>query len=280
MSHWTVDTPTALDFDQVTALRVRAVSGSVAVLSTDERACLDIDSISGQPLLVSHEDGVLTVSYEDLTWDGLLGWLRPQRHSAAITVTVPTDCPVQLGVVNAGAIVSGIAAKTSVRSVSGNVTLDGVTGTVEANTVSGDIEAQGIGGQIGFNSVSGDLTLADGSVGRLDAKTVSGRVTADIDLEPDARLQVGTVSGAVAIRLPAETNAWVALRSAAGRVQSEFGGLSPSRPPGTNTLNGQLGTGDGLGKLSVTTMSGQVTLLQRDEPGRVRQAASTPGGSR
>jgi hypothetical protein len=280
MPRWTVDTPTTLDFDQVTALRVRAVSGSVAVLSTDERACLDIDRISGQPLLVSHEDGVLTVSYEDLTWDGLLGWLRPQRHSAAITVTVPTDCPVQLGVVNAGAIVSGIAAKTSVRSVSGNVTLDGVTGTVEANTVSGDIEAQGIGGQIGFNSVSGDLTLADGSVGRLDAKTVSGRVTADIDLERDARLQVGTVSGAVAIRLPAETNAWVALRSAAGRVQSEFGGLSPSRPPGTNTLNGQLGTGDGGGKLSVTTMSGQVTLLQRDEPGRVRQAASTPGGSR
>src|SRR5580692_11201431 len=250
MPRWTVDTPTTLDFDQVTALRVRAVSGSVAVLSTDERACLDIDRISGQPLLVSHEDGVLTVSYEDLTWDGLLGWLRPQRHSAAITVTVPADCPVQLGVVNAGAIVSGIAAKTSVRSVSGNVTLDGVTGTVEANTVSGDIEAQGIGGQIGFNSVSGDLTLADGSVGRLDAKTVSGRVTADIDLEPDARLQ------------------------------GEFGGLSPSRPPGTNTLNGQLGTGDGLGKLSVTTMSGQVTLLQRDEPGRVRQAASTPGGSR
>jgi hypothetical protein len=280
MSHWTVDTPTALDFDQVTALRVRAVSGSVAVLSTDERACLDIDSISGQPLLVSHEDGVLTVTYEDLTWDGLLGWLRPQRHSAAITVTVPTGCPVQLGVVNAGAIVSGITAKTSVRSVSGNVTLDGVTGTVDANTVSGDIEAQGIGGRIGFNSVSGDLTLADGSVGRLDAKTVSGRVTADIDLERDARLQVGTVSGAVAIRLPAETNAWVALRSAAGRVQSEFGGLSSGRQPGANTLNGQLGGGDGVGKLSVTTMSGQVTLLQRDEPGRVRQAASTPGGSR
>ena len=280
MPHWTVDAPTTLDFDQITALRVLAISGSVAVLSTDERACLDIDSIFGQPLLVSHEDGVLTVSYEDLTWDGLLGWLRPQRHSAAITVTVPKDCPVQLGVVNAGAIVSGIGATTSVKSVSGNVTLDGVTGTIEAATVSGDIEAQGVGGRIGFNSVSGDLTLADGSVGRLDAKTVSGRVTADIDLEQAARLQVGTVSGAVTIRLPAETNTVVALRSAAGRVQSEFADLSPGRQPGANMLNGQLGCGDDAGKLSVTTMSGQVTLLQRDEPGRVPAADSTPGGSR
>jgi Putative adhesin len=268
MPHWTVDTPTTLDFDRVTALRVRAISGSVAVLSTDERSCLDIDSICGQPLQVSHTDGVLTVSYEDLTWEGLLGWLRPQRHSAAITVTVPKDCPVQLGVVNAGAIVSGIAAKTSVKSVSGNITLDGVTGTVEATTVSGAIEAQGVGGRIGFNSVSGDLTLADGSVGRLDAKTVSGRVTADIGLECEARLQVGTVSGAVAIRLPAETNAWVTLRSAAGRVQSEFAGLSPGKQPGANMLNGQLGRGEGVGKLSVSSMSGQVTLLQRDEDAR------------
>ena len=278
MPRWTVESPTTLDFDHVAGLRVRAISGSVAVLSTDERSCLDIDNISGQPLQVSHEDGILTVSYQDLTWDGLLGWLRPQRHSAAITVTVPKDCPVQLGVVNAGAIVSGISAKTSVKSVSGNITLDGVTGSVEATTVSGDIEAQGIGGQIGFNSVSGDLTLADGSVDRLDAKTVSGRITADVDLDCDARLRVGTVSGAVAIRLPCQTSTRVELRSAAGRVLSEFDGLSSSSQPGANVLNGELGAG-GSGQVSVTTMSGQVTLLQRVDPGTRRQAADTTGES-
>lgn len=276
MPRWTIDAPTTLDFDHVAALRVRAISGSVAVLSTDDRCCLDIDSIAGQPLLVSHEDGVLTVSYEDLTWDGLLGWLRPQRHSAVITVTVPGECPVQLGVVNAGAIVSGISAKTSVKSVSGNITLDGVTGSVDATTISGDIEAQGVGGRIGFNSVSGDLTLADGSVDRLDAKTVSGRITADIDLDCNGSLHVGTVSGPVAIRLPGDTSTQVELRSAAGRVQSEFAGLSSSKQPGGNTLNGRLGTG-GSGRVSVTTMSGQVTLLQRDDP---RAAAGTTGGSR
>lgn len=278
MPRWTVDAPTALDFDRVTALRVRIISGSVAVLSTEDRCCLDIDSISGQPLLVSHENGILTVSYEDLTWDGLLGWLVPQRHSAVITITVPHDCPVQLGVVNAGAIVSGISARTSVKSVSGSITLDGVTGSVDATTVSGDIEAQGVGGQIGFNSVSGDLTLADGLVGRLDAKTVSGRITADIDLDCAGRLHVRTASGTVAIRLPGETSTQVELRSAAGRVQSEFGGLSPGRQPGGNALSGRLGTG-GSSRVSVTTMSGQVTLLQRGDP-RAPQPAGATGGSR
>ncbi len=203
MPRWTVESPTTLDFDRVAALRVRAIAGSVAVLSTDDRPCLDIDHVSGQPLLVSHSDGVLTVSYEDLTWEGLLGWLRPQRHSAAITVTVPTDCPVQLGVVTAGAIVSGIAAKTSVKSVSGNITLDGVTGTVDATTVSGDIEAQGIGGEVGLQfgvRRSHPGRRLGGPAGRQDASAGGSPRTST--WSRDGQLRVGTVSGAVAIRLP------------------------------------------------------------------------------
>jgi hypothetical protein len=236
---------------------------------------------------VSHSDGVLTVSYEDLSWDGLLGWLRPDKTSAAITVTVPKDCPVQLGVVTASAIVSGISADTSVRSVSGAITLDGVTGAVDARTVSGDIEAQGLGGTIGFNSVSGDLTLADGSVDRLDAKTVSGRVTADVELDQDAALRVATVSGPVAIRLPAGTSARVDLRSATGRVLSEFPGLRHSQKPGGSTLSGDLGPDGrgaagpgGPGVVRISTMSGQVTLLQRDQAGPPRAAAGSAGSSR
>ncbi len=180
MPRWTIDSPTTLDFDGVVALRVRVVAGSVAVLATADRPRLDVTEVSGPPLLVTHEAGILTVSYEDLTWDGLRGWLRPQRHSANITITVQKDCPTQLGVVNATAVVSGISARTSLKSVSGDIMLDGVTGAVDANTVSGNLEAQGLDGSVAFKSVSGDLTLAEGRLGRLDAKTVSGRVTADV----------------------------------------------------------------------------------------------------
>src|SRR5258705_4243071 len=285
MPRWTVDGPATYDFDTVDTLRVRVIGGSVAVLSTSDRACLDIAAVTGQPLVVSHSDGTLTVSYEDLSWDGLLGWLRPDRTSATITITVPKDCPVQLGVVTASAVVSGIAAATSVKSVSGAITLDGVTGAVDARTVSGDIEAQGLGGTIGFNSVSGDLTLADGSVDRLDARTVSGRVTADIELDRDAALRVATVSGPVAIRLPADASARVDLRSATGQVLSEFPGLRQSQMPGASTLSGDLcpgenagaGAGRHPGVVRVNTMSGQVTLLQPGEPRAPPAAAEAAG---
>ena len=47
-----------------------------------------------------------------------------------------------------------------------------------------------------------------------------------------------------------------------GRVQSEFSGLTASRSPGASTLSGTLGSG--AGRLAITSVSGQVTLLERD----------------
>ncbi|HYV77239.1 MAG TPA: DUF4097 family beta strand repeat-containing protein [Streptosporangiaceae bacterium] len=276
MQHWTVDTPTTLDFDGVAALRVRLVSGSVAVLSTDDKPRLDVAGLAGQPLLVKHDAGILTITYPDLTWDGMLGWLRPQPHSATITIMVPPECPTQLGVVSASAVISGINATTSVKSVSGKITLDGVTGAVDATTLSGDMEAQGVDGQVGFNSVSGDLTMADGAIEKLDAKTVSGRVTADVELNKGGALRVTTISGAVAIRLSAKASTQVELRSTTGRVQSEFDGLAASRSPGASTLSGTLGSG--AGRLVITSVSGQVTLLERNnsDAGPAQGGPETP----
>jgi hypothetical protein len=89
MAQWTIEAPTSLDFDDVTGLRVRLIAGSVAVVATNGKPSLNVSSISGDPLTVTHEDGVLTIAHENLTWDGLLKWLRPQRHAATVTITVP-----------------------------------------------------------------------------------------------------------------------------------------------------------------------------------------------
>jgi hypothetical protein len=264
MPRWTVDAPTTLNFDGVVALKVAAVSGSVAVLSTSERPCLEVSSVTGPPLSVTHEAGILTVTYQDLGWDALLHWLRAEPHQANISVAVPPGCPARVSVVSASATVEGIEATTSVRSLSGSITLDGVTGRITADTVSGNVEAQGLAGRVGFKSVSGDLTLANGSLDHLDAKTVSGRITADLASARGA-FQIATVSGPVTIRLPADANARVQVRSAVGRVRSEFPGLDHPDRPGATTLTGTLGAGSG--RLAVTTMSGQVTLLERGDPG-------------
>ena len=115
MTRWTIESPKTLDLTDVAALRVRVVSGSVAILASQDAPSVDVASLAGPPLLVTHEAGILTITYEDLKWDGLLGWLRPQQHTADVTVTVPGGCPTQVGVVNASAIVSGISANISAK---------------------------------------------------------------------------------------------------------------------------------------------------------------------
>jgi DUF4097 and DUF4098 domain-containing protein YvlB len=160
-------------------------------------------------------------------------------------------------------VLSGLSARSSVKSVSGGITLDGVTGDVDAHTVSGALEAQAVNGKLSFNSVSGDLTLADGWLERLDANTVSGDVTADIDLDPLGGMQITTVSGEVTLRLPAEADARVNLHSMAGDVRSEFAELRRSDAPASHSVSGSLGAGSG--HVSVTAMSGRVMLLRRAE---------------
>ena len=260
-ARWTIEAPTSLEFDDVTGLRVRLIAGSVAVLATDGKSALDVSSVEGDPLTVTYEGGVLTIAHENLTWERLLKWLRPQRHSATVTVTVPRKCPTQVGVVSATAVMSGISSRASVKSVSGAITLDGVAGDVDANTVSGALEAQGINGRLNFRTVSGDLTLADGWLERLDANVVSGDVTADIDLDPLGGMHVTTVSGEVTLRLPAEADAQVNMHSLSGDVRSEFPELKRTSAPASRSVSGSLGAGSG--HVSVTTMSGRVILLRR-----------------
>jgi hypothetical protein len=273
MAHWRIEAPTSLGFDDVTGLRVRLIAGSVAVLATDGKPSLDVASVSGDPLDVTFEDGVLTITHENLTWEGLLKWLRPQRPSAAVTVTVPRTCPAQVGVVSASAVLSGTSARASVKSVSGEITLDGLTGEVDAHTVSGVLEAQGINGKLNFNTVSGDLALAEGWLERLDVNSVSGDVTADFDLDPLGGVHATTVSGEVTLRLPAETDAQVHLYSMSGTVRSEFAELRSMSAPASHTVSGSLGAGSG--HVSVTTMSGPVMVLRRAERRTAAQGAQT-----
>jgi len=273
MAHWSIEAPTSLEFGDVTGLRVRLIAGTVAVLATDGKTSLDVTSVSGDPLHVTYEDGVLSITHENLTWEGLLRWLRPARPSAAVTVTVPRTCPTQLGVVSATAVLSGISARASVKSVSGEITLDGVTGDTDAHTVSGALEAQGINGKLNFNTVSGDLALADGWLERLDVNSVSGDVTADLDLDPLGGVHATTVSGEVTLRLPAETDAQIHLHSMSGEVRSEFSELRSMSGPASHTVSGSLGAGSG--HVSVNTMSGRVMLLRRAARRTAAQAART-----
>ncbi len=271
MSTWKVSDAQELTFDGVKHVRVRVVSGAVNVVGTDEAALaaqggarLEVSEIEGPPLIVSFDRGTLTVGYEEPPWQGFLSWLdrRGKRRSAVVSLAVPSSAAVEVGAVDAAAVVSGVRGRADVHGVTGDTTLVGLSGGVRAETVSGTVEAQAVTGELRFHSVSGDLTVVEGTGASVQADSVSGNMALDLDPAGGATdIKLSTVSGEVAIRLPHPVDAEVLANTASGRVSSAFEDLRVTGRWGAKKITGRLGSG--RGSLRATTVSGSIALLRR-----------------
>ncbi|MFD9814356.1 DUF4097 domain-containing protein [Streptomyces sp. NPDC059080] len=264
--------PRTLEIDEpVRALEIRVCGGAVNVVGSAEEgpARVEIGEVTGEPLTVSLEDGTLSIGYDNPPWKGpwkeLFTFLQRKawrEHGAVVSVTVPASARVEVGVVGAAAVVTGIAGPTRVRTVSGDSTLVGLTGEVRAETISGRVEAQGVTGGLRFHSVSGDLTVLDGGAATVHADSVSGDMVLDLDpSDRGADIQLTSVSGEVAIRLPEPADTRVEAGTTSGTVSNAFDTLRVGGRWGAKNISGTLGSG--TGRLKATTVSGGLALLRR-----------------
>ncbi|GAA2777229.1 DUF4097 family beta strand repeat-containing protein [Kitasatospora sp. CM 4170] len=277
MSQWTIEGPDRITVDEdVRTVHVRIIDGAVNVVAAEGPARLEVGELKGEPLHVTLVDGVLTVTYKDLnSWsdfgdvlksvDSVKGFFSSlkRRRSASVTLTAPAGTEVKVGTVSADTTVSGFAEHVSAQSANGDVTLVGLAGRTSANTVSGDVDVQSVAGQLRLNTVSGQLTVVAGTADKVLANAVTGAVTLDLDVVNPTDIKVTTVSGPVGIRLPSLADTKVEAGTNSGDISSTFDQLKVGGTWGAKRLSGQLG--DGQGSLSVTTVSGAVTVLRRPE---------------
>ncbi|MGQ4512300.1 DUF4097 family beta strand repeat-containing protein [Streptomyces sp. DW26H14] len=287
-STWRVAQSDQLDFDDpIGTLRVRVVGGAVNVVGTDPGTVpggsgtrLEVTEIVGPPLVVTLEGDTLTVGYEDLSWGSFLNWLdrRGHRRSAVVSLAVPSSASVEVGFVEASAMVSGVRGRTEVRGVTGDATLVGLSGDVVADSVSGNVEAQAVTGALRFHSVSGDLTVVEGAGSSVRADSVSGNMVLDLDPAGESTdIRLGTVSGEVAIRLPHPVDTEVVANTASGRVSSAFEDLRVTGKWGAKKITGTLGSGNGA--LRATTVSGSIALLRRPPAEDAAESGDAPDGA-
>ena len=165
-----------------------------------------------------------------------------------------------------------------VETGSGNVDLRTGAGDVTLETGSGDITVAGMQGTIlRLATGSGNVTLTDGKAATLDVETGSGDIDAtgssgdelsfetgsgnvDVALTMAFRsLRIETGSGDVTLRVPPTVGAEVDLDTGSGDI--DLGGLTLQvRRIEHDHVTGTLG--DGRGRLSVETGSGNVRLLK------------------
>lgn len=179
---WLVDEPKVIDTGVVRQLKVGLVGGQVDVVAHDEpTARVEVHAVSGRPLRVEMDAGVLTVDHAQVRWDDPLGFLRAFRgqESADVSILVPRQVALTLGVVSAGALVSGLTHDAALHAVSGDLVVDRVSGDLQVNSVSGTVTVREHAGALAVRTVSGDVA-ATGAVTRLTADGISADVLLDL----------------------------------------------------------------------------------------------------
>ena len=183
---------------------------------------------------------------------------------------------LRVSVASADVAATGTKGSLRISTGSGNVDVRTVAGDVSLETGSGDITVSGMEGtSLKLDTGSGDVTLTDGKAGSLSIETGSGNIDAkstsgdelsfdtgsgsvDVALTATFRsLHIETGSGDVTLKVPPELGAQVELDTGSGDI--DLGGLTLQvRRVQHDHIEGVLG--DGRGKLSVETGSGDVRL--------------------
>ena len=148
----------------------------------------------------------------------------------------------------------------SVDTGSGNIVVGTVkSGDVSLDTGSGDVRVDGLTAtRLEIDTGSGDVMVSAADVRGVGVDTGSGEIR--IGLTGDVEeLSVDTGSGDVVVTAPKSLGAAVEIETSSGDITTEFP-LQVTRK-GRDGLSGPIG--DGTGRISIDTASGDVTLKQQ-----------------
>jgi hypothetical protein len=259
-----------IDVETVRKLKIGLVGGQLDVVAHDEPGVrIEVHAVTVKDLRIEITGDSLEIDHPQLRWDNFLEVFRnfgSGGPKAEISIAVPRDVALTLGVVSASALVAGIRHDTRLNTVSGDIIVDGLVGDLNVNAVSGDVQVRRLEGALSANTVSGDIA-ATGEVRKASIDTVSGGMLVDAH-GPIHAVNLNTVSGDATVRLDDGFAANFVVRSVSGRVHIDGVKRSGSGP--TNYA-------DSVGELSgsfvdirANSVSGDVTVLRRGTSG-VRQ---------
>ncbi|MGH7606325.1 MAG: DUF4097 family beta strand repeat-containing protein [Gemmatimonadales bacterium] len=215
---------------------------------------------------------------------------------ADVLVRVPTGKRVALYLGVGKAFVANVDGTITVDAASADVSADHTRGTLQIETGSGNVDLSDAAGDVELESGSGDLTATRVRATRLDLETGSGNITlsdaeaAGLDVETGSgditatgakgdavsfetgsgnvdvtlvaafqSLSIETGSGDVTLKVPPAVGAEVELETGSGDI--DLGGLTLQvRRLERDHITGTIG--DGRGRLSIETGSGNVRLMK------------------
>ncbi|MDQ2699349.1 MAG: DUF4097 domain-containing protein [Actinomycetota bacterium] len=269
-----------IDIETVRTLKIGLVGGQIDVIAHDEPGIrIEVHEVTVKDLRIEVTEDHIEIDHPQLRWDNFLEVFRnfgAGGPKAEVSVAVPREVALTLGVVSASALVSGLRNNASLNTVSGDIFVDGLTGNLSVNAVSGDVQVRGLVGALSANSVSGDVA-AIGSLRRANIDTVSGTLLVDSTGE-SLTVGLNSVSGNATVRLDEGYPANYVIRSVSGRVQVDGVVRSGIGSGPTTNYSGSVGELSGsFADVRAHSVSGDITVLRR--AGDAATDASARGSS-
>ncbi|SFR51753.1 DUF4097 family beta strand repeat-containing protein [Microbacterium azadirachtae] len=253
-----------IDIERASKLKIGLVGGQVDVIAHDEPGIrIEVHNVTIKDLRIESDGTQIEIDHPQIGWDNFLEVFRnfgAGGPKAEISVAVPRDIALTLGVVSAGALVSGLTEDARLNTVSGDLIVDTHRGDLNLNTVSGDVQVRGLTGTAVANTVSGSVALT-GEIRKATIDSVSGAMLIDAT-GPVNTVSLNSVSGDATVRLDEDLAANYVARTLSGRITIDGVPRGTSGPSNFAGSRGELsGT---FADVRVNTVSGDVTVLRRD----------------
>jgi DUF4097 and DUF4098 domain-containing protein YvlB len=133
----------------------------------------------------------------------------------------------------------------SIEMVNGPIDIDGVEGRVKASSVNGRVNARGLTNEVRLSTINGQLTATF------------------TQLDETKPVQLGSVNGSVTLVIPSNANASIRAGTVNGGITSDFGLKVKHGEYVGHSMDGQIGTGGPLIKL--TNVNGGIKITHADD---------------
>jgi hypothetical protein len=256
---------------------VENLAGSVEIQGWDR------DEISIQGTLGDGAEGVEVDRDEDeVTIEVVISSHRRRVDATSLKIRVPHRSMLEVQTVSADVEIEGVEGKLEIETVSGAIELQGSGGLVVAESVSGAIRVEGdfsrvdaesVSGSIhvdgayrliSLSTTSGEIVVRGGKFTDVQCTSVSGRLSFEGELSPDADWEFENFSGETLLMIPGSTNAYLDVEVFSGSVRNEFGGRvrRPDHGPG-GSLSMAIGSDDSDAEISINSFSGSVEIRKK-----------------
>lgn len=201
--------------------------------------------------------------------ENLINWVGEKISNAlsasvAYDVYIPSNINVFCETKFGNYIINDLKSDLVLSTGSGKIDIDNVEGNVNALTYNGRIMISSLNGNLNAETYNGKVILTDSKLNSASVKSMNGRLITHFTPIPSGEYNLKTMNGTIILGIPSDSSMKIHCKTMAGTVKNNIEADYDNSNSKRKMLI-ILGEGTDEGKMSVTTMSGDIYVMDYEE---------------